>query len=247
MNDQLLSFNKKLFDLEVAFEQNFPLNKQGIITDDSLQILEAIFVRNKHDLILEQIESNPKAITSAFIGRNILANIVDLPMLEDISDALENADNYFARHISSELAGRKRTVIGMQAPSFNIIDDKNRTFTNDSFKGKYLLLDFWASWCPPCREESPNLLSAYNKYANKGLEIISVSVDGDRSEWEKAIREDGLGWIQVCIGANGKMKKDFGIYFYPSNFLIDPFGKIIAKDLTGADLEKTLDFWFNKK
>ncbi len=233
--------------MEIAFEKCFSLNKQKIIADDSLQILEKAFIRNKHDLILEQIRANPTAITSAFIARTVLTDIIDLPMFEEICNALSNADNYFVRYLSSELAARKRTVIGMQVPFFEIIDDKNRIFTKNSFKGKYLLLDFWASWCQPCREESPNLVKAYNKYADKGLEMMSVSVDHDRSEWEKAIKEDALVWIQVCVGVHSAIDQDFGVYFFPSNFLIDPQGKIIAKDLRGTDLDRALDFWLNKK
>lgn len=247
LNEQLLVFNKKLHDLAITFEKNFSLNKQGIITDDSLQILEKAFYQNKHNLILEQILANPTAITSAFIARTILNEVIDLTTFEQICNALVNADNYFVRHLSSELAARKRTIIGMQAPPFEITDDKNKTFTNDSFNGKYLLLDFWASWCTPCREESPKLVEAYNRYADKGLEMISVSVDRDKSEWAKAMKEDGLNWIQVCVGANSKIDQNFGIYFLPSNFLIDPNGKIIAENLTGADIEKTLNFWLDKK
>jgi thiol-disulfide isomerase/thioredoxin len=247
LNEQLFAFNKKLNELELTFEKNFLLNKHGVITDDSLKILEKTFYSNKHELILGQIHANPTAITSAFIARTILNEVIELPVFEEICNALGNADNYFARYLSSKLAVRKRTVVGMQAPSFEIIGDKNRTFDNEFFKGKYLLLDFWASWCPPCREESPNLVSTYNKYAGKGIEMMSVSVDKDRNEWEKAMREDRLGWIQVCVGPNSKIEKDFGIYFIPSNLLIDPHGKIIAKNLIGEDLQKTLDFWLNKK
>ena len=247
MNEQMLNFYKKLTDMEITFQKNFPLNKQGIITDDSLQILEKAFYRDKHHLILKQIQENPTAITSAFIARGILADIIDLPMFEQICNALGKANNYFARHLSSELAARKRTVIGMPIPSFEITDNKNRTFTNDSFKGKYLLLDFWASWCKPCREESPNLMKAYNKYAHKGLEMLSVSIDRDKNEWEKAVKEDALGWIQVCAGSNNEIDQNLGIYFVPSNFLIDPNEKIIAKDLTGADIEKALGLWLDKK
>jgi len=173
--------------------------------------------------------------------------MIDRPMFERICYALGNADNYFTTYISSKLAVRKQTIIGMQVPSFEIIDNKNTTFTNDSFKGKYLLLDFWASWCKPCREENPNLVEAYHKYADKGLEVVSLSVDHNKEEWEKAIKEDTLDWIQVCVGPHSKIEENFGINFLPSNFLIDPHGKIIAKNLTGKDIDKELGFWLDKK
>lgn len=247
VNKQLLVFYKKLTEMAIIFQKNFSLNKQGIITDDSLQILEKAFYVNKHNLILEQINANPTSIVSAFIAREIMSDIIDLPMFEQICNALRNSDNYFSRHLSSELATRKRTIVGMPLPSFEITDDKNKTFTKDSFKGKYLLLNFWASWCKPCREESPDLAAAYNKYASKGLEMVSVSVDHDKSEWKKAMKEDALSWIQACAGVNSKIAQNLGINFVPSNFLIDPNGKILAKNIAGADIEKTLDFWLGKK
>lgn len=247
LNEQYVAFNKKLSGLAIIFGKNFSLNEQGIISDDSLQILEKAFYRNKHNLILEQIQANPTGITSAFIAQTISSDEIDPPMFKYICNALWNAGNYFARHLSSQLAVRKRTVIGMQAPSFEIIDNKNRTFTNDSFQGKYLFIDFWASWCKPCREESPNLVEASHKYANKGIEMISVSVDHNKNEWEKAMNEDSLSGIQVCVGRNSKIAQNFGISFVPSNFLIDPQGKIIAKNLTGTDIDKTLSFWLDKK
>ena len=149
LNEQLLGFNKKLFDLEITFENFFPLNKQGVITDDSLKILENAFFRNKFNLILRQIKENPTSITSSFISQTILNGVADVTMLEEICKALGRANNYFARHLYSKLATMKQTGIGMQAPYFEVIDDKKRTFNNASFKGKYLFIDFWASWCKP--------------------------------------------------------------------------------------------------
>ncbi|MDR2283680.1 MAG: AhpC/TSA family protein [Sphingobacterium sp.] len=112
------------------------------------------------------------------------------------------------------------------------------------FRGKYVLLDFWASWCAPCRAEHPHLIKAYQQYSNNGFDILSVSLDNQHSKqaWLGAIKQDGLLWTQVSalIGFNSKASKDYGIKAIPSNFLIDPDGKIIARNLRGNELEQKL-------
>lgn len=117
-----------------------------------------------------------------------------------------------------------------------------------SFKGKYVLLDFWASWCGPCRAENPNVVKAYNKYKDKGFTILSVSLDqpGKHQAWMDAIHKDGLTWTHVSDLKfwDNEVAKQYGIRAIPQNFLIDPEGKIIAKDLRGDELTKTLSELF---
>lgn len=242
MQNQLNIFNKKLFDLDTSFSKYYSLNNKGIISDDSLSKLEKKFYSDKYDLILQQIKSNPKAVTSAFIARSSLTDEIDLSTFEQVCKSLGKANNYYARHLAQVLLIKNQTATDKKAPYFNISDNKNRTFTNDSFKGKYLLLDFWASWCVPCRAESPYLVKAYQKYAGKGLEIISISSDGDKKKWKNAIKNDKLTWIQAfkLKGANSKVNRDFGVFVIPSNFLIDKEGRIVGKNLRGEDIENEL-------
>jgi thiol-disulfide isomerase/thioredoxin len=243
LQESLNAFNKKLFDLETSFDKSFALSRKGMITPDSLNKLQEAFYRDKHDLILQQIKSNPSAITSAFVARLVLPDQPDLKTLEAIYNALDNVNNYYARHLLKVLTAKRQSRVGMQASSFTITDNKNRAFTNGSFKGKYLFLDFWASWCEPCREENPKLVKLYEKYANKGIEFVDISIDMDKTNWENAIKKDKLPWVQACDlkGSQSEIFNDFGLYDIPANFLIGKEGKIVGRDLTVEKLEKILN------
>ena len=111
-----------------------------------------------------------------------------------------------------------------------------------SSEGKFLVLDFWASWCRPCRAENPNVVKAYNKFKDKNFTVLGVSLDQQKDAWVKAIEKDKLAWTQVSDlqSWNNSVAQMYRVQSIPQNFLIDPNGKIVAKDLRGADLEKKL-------
>lgn len=119
------------------------------------------------------------------------------------------------------------------------------------YKGKFVLIDFWASWCGPCREENPNLVKTYQQFKDKGFEIFGVSLDtpGDHLKWINAIKNDQLTWPQVSDlkGWENEAAKIYGIRSIPASFLIDPSGKIIAKDLRGTALTTELEKIFEGK
>jgi peroxiredoxin len=132
---------------------------------------------------------------------------------------------------------------GLQtAKEISMPDVNGKTVTLSSFKGKYVLIDFWASWCGPCRGENPNVVAAYHKFKNKNFTILGVSLDKDKDAWIEAIRKDGLAWPQVSELSfwNCTAVQDYNIHSIPANFLVDPNGKIIGSDLRGADLENKL-------
>ncbi len=137
----------------------------------------------------------------------------------------------------------KRSLVGVAAADFSQPDANGKPIALSSFKGKYVLVDFWASWCGPCRAESPNLVKAYDKYKSKNFEIFGVSLDLSKDKWLKAIRDDKYSWPQVgdMKGWENAASQQFGILGIPFNMLLDPNGVVIARNLRGEALEKKLE------
>jgi len=136
---------------------------------------------------------------------------------------------------------------GAKAPDFLLPDVDGKMVSLSSLRGKYVLLDFWASWCKPCRGENPNVVAAYQKYKGKNFTILSVSLDNNKDAWTRAIQDDHLEWTQVSDlkGWSSVAAVTYNVQSIPTNFLVDPSGRIIANDLRGDVLDKVLEAQLN--
>jgi peroxiredoxin len=145
---------------------------------------------------------------------------------------------------AKQMAEAGKIPVGSKAPDFTQYTPQGKAVSLSSLKGKYVLIDFWASWCVPCRNENPNVVKAYNKYKDKGFTVLGVSLDAEsaRAAWLKAITSDGLTWTQISDlkGWKSEAAALYGVSSIPQNFLIDPNGVVIGKNLRGDDLQKKL-------
>ncbi|OJJ14474.1 hypothetical protein BKI52_42595 [marine bacterium AO1-C] len=142
----------------------------------------------------------------------------------------------------------KKVTLGAIAPEISLENPQGQVINLTSLRGKYVLVDFWASWCKPCRAENPAIVNAFQKYKNKGFTVYGVSLDRKKAPWLKAIKKDHLNWTHVTDFKfwSTPVAKTYSVSQLPSNFLLDPSGKIIAKSLKGKALEKKLAEIFGK-
>jgi peroxiredoxin len=151
-------------------------------------------------------------------------------------------DTPLAQLLKARLETAKKTSTGQKALDFVQNDVNGKPIALSSMRGKYVLLDFWASWCGPCRAENPFILKAYNRFKNKNFEVLGISMDGDKEAWLKAIKEDGMPWLQLSDlkAKDNVAARLYGVSAIPQNFLLNPEGIIIATNLRGEALEKKL-------
>lgn len=195
------------------------------------------------DIRLNYADTHPDSYLSIMLISSTMKNGFDAINAEKIYNKLSASikETPLAKTVINRILETKRTQLGIEASDFTQNDVNGKPIKLSDFKGKYVLLDFWASWCAPCRRENPNVKEAYSKYKNQGFEILGVSLDKENAKaaWIKAIADDQMTWKQVSDlkGWSNEVAMLYSVKAIPTNFLIDPQGKIIAKDLRGQSLQ----------
>jgi peroxiredoxin len=235
---------KERLNTGVAKANQAPAGKQR----DSLVTVVNKTVADIQSQIDLFIKEKPASQVSAFILYVTNQLNGDVSVLEKrFSKLTASAKNNMYGKALSEMIEQQKTVenfgaIGSTAPDFVQNDAEGKPVSLSSFRGKYVLIDFWASWCGPCRRENPAVVAAYNEFKNKNFTILGVSLDQDKAKWLEAIQHDGLTWTHVSDLAywNNAVAKKYQVTGIPINYLIDPQGKIVAKSLRGEELRETL-------
>jgi peroxiredoxin len=180
------------------------------------------------------------AVYACILPIPITADFLE-PLFNNLSSELKQSAK--GKIVASIIGRIKNTSIGKVAPDFEENNTEEKPVKLSDYRGKYVLLDFWASWCHPCRDENPLLVKAFEQYKEKKFTIVSVSLDTDRDSWIKAIKEDNLTWAQLCDfgGVHNVAANLYAISSIPQNLLIDPNGEIIAKNLRGQKLTEVLE------
>jgi len=190
------------------------------------------------------VEANPNSMVSltALISYGgPLPDGADVkPFFNALSDSVRNSKMGTAYALAVGII--EKTAVGVVAPDFTMPDPSGKPVSLHDYKGKYVLVDFWASWCGPCRVENPNVVKAYNTYKDKNFTVLGVSLDKNRAPWLKAIQDDGLPWAQISDLKewDNEVAQLYNIRLIPQNVLVSPDGKVVAKNLRGEDLDKKL-------
>jgi peroxiredoxin len=243
LNEQLKISAIKRDSLQRVFmsKQGDPnINQIGLQLESEYNAI----INNQVEYIKNFIRENNQSFASLAAIEQLNPE-TDLEYFKILHDGLNEKfpNSSYVQVFTSRYKELSKLAIGAEAPDIIMNTPTGETLSLSSLKGKIVLIDFWASWCKPCRMENPNVVKLYNKYKDKGFEILGVSLDREKSAWLQAIKEDNLTWKHVSDLAfwNSSVVKQYNINGVPYTVLVDREGRIIAKGLRGPQLEKKLE------
>ncbi|MDB5020235.1 MAG: Thioredoxin, partial [Pedobacter sp.] len=238
-------YTAKMAEIQKQFEEQVeaqPQNREAIANQMRPALMKE--TQGLVDFILKFANDNPNSLASFYAINSLNPSDYEKEFIA-YSDKIKSTfnNNAAVTEFLVRMAKLKSVQVGQPAPAFSMKTIDGKTTSLAEFKGKYVLLDFWASWCMPCRQENPNVVKAYNKFKERNFTILSVSLDKDPAAWKQAVAADKLTWTHASELSDfeGPTVRLYQVEAIPSSFLIDPSGKIVAKNLRGEELVQFLD------
>lgn len=243
---KMLEVNNKymqaLRDLEAKYAQYTTTVPGKAMQDQIRKEYDSIIMARSTEI--ESFVFNSKPSITAYFATNFLTAEADFPFFDKVDKQFyaQFSGSKYAKEHHQRVEIMRRTAIGEVAPDIVLSDPFGKSIALSSLRGKYVLVDFWASWCKPCRMENPNVVKMYTRFKAKGFEVFSVSLDDNREAWMKAINDDKLLWTHVSDLKkwNASVVPQYNIESIPFTVLLDRDGKIVANNLRGAELERKL-------